>query len=827
MKENPLQVISNTRQYMYVPQPTPGGGLEDFYGGRDDEFIEHKKKLRRQVGHVQAYLERAERKVAVVKVELNPSALAKSHRPMNSLFVSSKSPHIGGGKIGSLLFQVTPKSLEWLEGKISNAEEVSNLTFNEKSGREKYKPTLARSEVGAIDRISLYDRESKINFSATDAINWISDNEIDKGYLIELFEYINPTGSGYQIDSSFNEELKRDLTEKLHRLGGGIVLSCASKDESNKKYLYLRVYKPQSFESKVDFNQFIKIRNRESFELDLDPERHDLIMRFLVDSPLIKKINLPPRLSKVSSSTTRTSKSVTLPQRQQEQNYPTVGLIDSGIRNEELKPWALGVSDAFELDECDPDHGSQVASLLIAAQCLNPDIDGIEDDGCLVYDIWTPIHKEKNSFNNNFEGISEFFDWLDFEIKAATDLGVRVFNFSINLRELVKDDSYSFAAMQLDRISEKHNVIFVVSAGNLEPIDFRAKWPSQYAITSDIDRLQQPAESVCSISVGALNPPGCDLNIHGTPTVYSRRGPGVGMGVKPDVVHYGGFSGISNINGLISLNSENKPLNEGGTSFSAPLIAKTLASIEHKLNKNVSRNTLICLLVHHSDFPRALDTKHIETSIKRRFVGFGTPCKSEDMLVTDEHTVTLVFEGRLKRSEVSEFEFMWPDSLVKNGKCRGTAVLTLVYDPVLNSNFGAEYCRVNVDSFLQQQKLDGGEWKYRKNCDSIWTTKIGKDAYYERSQIEHGLKWWPIKKYKKIIQRGVGESQNWRLKLSSTEREPGDFPENGIEFCAIITIQDHKKSSNTVFDELRHSLNTMGIEIKPIGIDSQIDIGVN
>ena len=254
------------------------------------------------------------------------------------------------------------------------------------------------------------------------------------------------------------------------------------------------------------------------------------------------------------------------------------------------------------------------------------------------------------------------------------------------------------------------------------------------------------------------------------------------MGVKPDVVHYGGFSSQTTVPGVLTLSSSNTIMNEGGTSFSAPLVAKTLATIEHKLNQQVSRNALISMLVHHSDFPKALNDKEITTSIKRRFVGFGSPTTSENMLVTDDHSITVLFEGKLSRSEVAEFEFQWPESLVNEGKCSGTATLTLAYDPVTNAKFGAEYCRVNVDSFLQQEKLEKNEWKYRKNCDSIWKIEVGKDAYYEKNQIEHGLKWWPIKKYKKIMKQGVGKSKNWRLKVPQQKESQVTFQQMELTF---------------------------------------------
>tara|TARA_Y100001956_G_C4126246_1_gene190239 strand:- start:435 stop:2918 length:2484 start_codon:yes stop_codon:yes gene_type:complete len=825
MKHNPLQVVLNSSDYIYKPDPNPGGSLEDFYGGRDDEFREHKASLERQIDHIQRHIKTSDKGVGTVKVELNPSALAKSHRPMRALFPAYKSPHIGGLNIGTLLFQVTPGSLDWLRTKVSGAELESRLVYDEHKRKMVYKPSSARSETGAVERISLYSSEEKLNFTADEAVEWFNNGQVSNGYLVELIEYVENRTSGYEVSENHIETLRADLKDRLLRLGAGVIVSQASLDHDNSNILYVRLYKGQGLDSVIDFNNVVI--NRERNELfDLDPLRHELLLSVLVDSPLIKKITLPPMISRSDLSSSIDSRNVVIPSRISGNDYPLVGIIDSGVNNPALSVWKLETSKGFSDSDCDPDHGSQVASLLVAGKILNPQLENIEDDGCLIYDIWTPIHSERNTFSDNFDGLGDFFDWLDIEVKQARAKGVRIFNFSINFKELVKDDTYSFAASQIDRISKKHDVIFVISAGNLGTLDFRAKWPSQLAITSDIDRIQQPAEAVSAITVGAINPPGYDEHIHGTPTVYSRRGPGVAMGVKPDVVHYGGFSSQTAVPGVLTLNSSNVIMNEGGTSFSAPFIAKILASVEHKLNKQVSRNALISMLIHHTDFPSVLNNKEITTSIKRRFVGFGAPTTSDHMLVTDDHSITVLFEGKLNRSEVAEFEFQWPESLVNEGKCSGLATLTLAYDPVTSLKFGAEYCRINIDSFLQQEKLERGEWKYRKNCDSIWKTEVGKDAYYEKNQIEHGLKWWPVKKYKKIMKQGVGKSKNWRLKITSTEREPGDFPSYGIGFCVIMTIEDYKKQSSKIFDEVKQSLSATGVDVKAIHVTSQVDVEV-
>ena len=149
-----------------------------------------------------------------------------------------------------------------------------------------------------------------------------------------------------------------------------------------------------------------------------------------------------------------------------------------------------------------------------------------------------------------------------------------------------------------------------------------------------------------------------------------------------------------------------------------------------------------------------------------------------------------------------------------------------MYDPVTEPKFGGEYCRVNVDAVLQQEKYErrDDKWVFRKKCKSIWEDRVGKDVNYEKTQIEHGLKWWPIKKHQFTSDRGVGESRNWRLKITSVERAAGDFPVDGINFCAVLSIQDHKGLSSDLFNELRQSLISEGVELNAIQVLQDVSI---
>ncbi|QZQ51153.1 S8 family peptidase [Erwinia persicina] len=832
-RNNPVQVILNSEQYKNTPQRRAMGNNTDFYADRDDAFKKHKRNLLDEVGNVRSQLNRSGHDLGLVKVELNPQALAKSHRPVDSLFPGSKAPVVGALGIGELLIQVTDKNLVHLYNKIDGAEEYTKKVYDEKLRKNVNKPSEAKSETGAIDRISFYGSEEKIAFSAEDSAAWHADkDEGFAGYQVELVDFRPVDARLFTVTSDAISSMKRSLREQLKMLGAGVYATKMSRYPSSSEAIMIQLLRPDSgHDFKVDFDKRLELNFLPS-DVDNSSKRHRLLLSVLSASPVVKRISLLPKISRANPSHSPVELDFSMPVRTEGEDYPRVGVIDSGIHDAELAQWCVEVSDGFEAEDCDPNHGSQVASLLVCGGMLNPELPQVDDDGCLLYDIWIPVHNSKsNTFTSYFSDPGDFFDWLDIEVGDAVAKGFRIFNFSLNFREFVRDDSYSFAATQIDRISKKYDVLFVISSGNLRPIDFRGPWASRPAALhfSDVDRLSQPAEAVSAITVGAVNPPGCDISVHGAPTVYTRRGPGVAMGVKPDVIHYGGYSLKTGRTGLVSIDGSGELVEEAGTSFSAPLVSKILAGLDQRTAGKLSRNSLAAMLVHHSDLTPPLRDKSVDISSARRFAGFGMPLTSRDMLHSDDSSITLVLSGSLKRSEVLEFDFNWPRSLTtEGGKCHGKATLTIAYDPVINQNYGAEYCRVNVDAVLQQFKRDSqtNEWAYRKNCQSVWDVRLGKDVNYEKSQIDFGLKWWPVKKYafETKTKAGVGASDQWRLKISSIERTPGEFPDEEVGFTALLTIEDTQNRTNDLFNEVRQELSAYGIEFEDITVTQHLNI---
>ena len=115
------------------------------------------------------------------------------------------------------------------------------------------------------------------------------------------------------------------------------------------------------------------------------------------------------------------------------------------------------------------------------------------------------------------------------------------------------------------------------------------------------DGLLMPAEKVSNVSVAALNPPGMPNAVSHAPARYSRRGPGLRAGVKPDLAHFGGSGSPQTPvgHGLFSIKPDGSTCDGCGTSYATPLVAKTAAVLDQSIEGEVSRETLIGLLLHH------------------------------------------------------------------------------------------------------------------------------------------------------------------------------------------------------------------------------------
>jgi hypothetical protein len=797
MPHNPIQIVLNAQDYVRRSDINPGGQNKDFFEGRNAAFAQHRSQIAGNLTEIKkTFTYRSNDEVIYAKVELQTAAWAKSHRPIQKLFPPRYQAYVGGAELGSMVVELTPADIPRIISAVNAAEELVKES-EDKNGKLKLKPTRSRSEVGAIKSIRAYTISDRRQFSLEQATKWLADPRTGSAYYVETF--VSPQS----IKNRASIELKDRGTKALAEFEKGL------------RSLNLPIDITTVSENWTDTSIYIvKIRNDIASDYNLSVSVNSKLLAFLDNEQIVKSILLPPILQ-TSRIKGEPSASPNISPPEIDRSYPIVGIVDSGVSKfSALGTWSSGASDYINEDSQDVSHGTFIAGLICAADELNTHAI-FQETKCRFFDLGLHPTAEGQYANYYPRGFIDFLEQLDAEIPSAKERGVRVFNMSLAITTPIADNGYSLFANILDEIADKHDIIFVLPAGNLDEAQIRDEWPTDpneamsmlatYRFSGQ-DRIFQPADSIRALVIGALDP---QLeNGKFQPSRYTRRGPGPALGAKPDLAHIGGR--FHNKSGLRSLSPDGSGIESCGTSYSSPLVAKCVAAVDHAIQGSISREALTALVIHHAFTPAGLDIPLLKP-IAKDFIGAGIPRPAIETLLVSDHEITLVFNGILQGGHELNFQFAWPTSLVdKSGRCSGNVSLTLVYRPPVDRSFGGEFVRINLDAYLRQEVIDKktGEVTFKGRLKDEGAKRLEKEL------VKHGAKWWPVKTLKSKF-KNIGHSSQWRLVIDPLARSEFVMPEDGIPFSAILTIAD-ESGTKPVFNEMRLQLQNSGATISDI-----------
>lgn len=821
MANEPVQVVTNP-QHLRGPRITtpPVGAGDDFFAGNDAGFAQHRDALVAKLDEIERIV--ASPKWATVNgdlahvlVQMRSKAIAKSHRPQQSVFRPRIAPHVGTARIGEPIFAVTRASLAKIRAKVSSAPLDVPERLNRRSGELEPNPSRLRCEVSAIADLLFWRDADKREFSSAEAAEWLGQAGTGGRYLVELF----PTASTTVAPDLKEAEsfARRALIESLRPLsvdarataqlglGAGPHVSIGLLPDGSRSHLELGIGVPVGTEVAPT-----------PASLSAPANRHQALLDVLDASTLVRSVELPPLpLPRASEGANVGSEPVEPPLRGVGA-YPIVGVIDGGV-SDYVRNWMVDRWGQLSPDDTDTSHGTFIAGLLIAAGVFN---DYLSEtlSGCLIADL-DVLPEDPAGTGRSFAtyypgGIVDFFDEVEAAVKHfRAEHGVRIFNFSLNFTKPGRASHYSYAARRLDEIARTHDVVLVISAGNLSPVEQRPEWPANPAdalasVIGDRHALaNEPAESLFNISVAALNPPGLPGQVDLALARYSKRGPRLNGATKPDLASIGGSGSpdTSLLHGLSSWGSAGETRSAAGTSYAAPLVARALADLDSAIDGDVSRELLVALLVHYARVPDLMLHPAIRPSA-RSLVGFGVPAAVDDMLLRPDSEITLVVTSSVLPKERHELIFSWPQALVEGAKCRGSVSLTLVARPVLAYEHGDERVRVNIDAKLMQQQADGG---FKNALQPLNSVKSGPAPQSERELLLEQQKWQVVKAFGAHL-RGRGPSPVWKFQVDYLTRAGEDLPEIGVEFAAVITIADPNGVA-PVFQQMRQHLGTLGV----------------
>jgi len=484
----------------------------------------------------------------------------------------------------------------------------------------------------------------------------------------------------------------------------------------------------------------------------------------------------------------------------------SIGIIDGGIssKNKMLTPFVKAREQYVPAAYINESHATFIASTIQYGNRLN-NILSLDSPRFTFVDIVAIPNGDKNwgpTDTISEESLMEIIEEVMDKYASST----KIWNLSLGVESKICTGSMSDLGIFLDYIQDKYKVQIFVSSGNLNQPPLR-EWPAQ-ASMGERDRIISPADSVRAITVGSIalyDSPDSIVKSH-EPSPFSRRGPGANYIVKPDVVDYGGniarsFS-ISGL-GMKGLDVDGRVIEGNGTSYSTPRIVQKFASVYDEM---VEKDLLLAkaMIIHSARMNSRELLEQNQDNIK--YYGFGMPAiNATDILQCSEDEVTLVFKQKISSgTHLEMFDFPYPTSLIKNGKCFGEIGMTLAYNPVLDERYGREYCRINVDASFGIYKSEAnGKMKYAGQVplECTW------DERFEQSRVENGFKWSPIKSYyRKISNRGINAGDGWKIRIDITLRSGLVIPQQ--EFVLILTIKD--PSGHDIYSEIVNGLRERG-----------------
>ncbi|MDR1233493.1 MAG: S8 family serine peptidase, partial [Puniceicoccales bacterium] len=607
MANSPIQVVLNTNDFIADVENVGGGPSTDFFENQDAGFVDHRISLSQQLHEIrEMQLTNEFAPVSYAKITLRQSALAKSHRPSRAMFNPDIAPIIGAGDLGELFVELNPGSIDNVTTRMDRAE--TETRTKEYQGKEIANPSRIRSEIGAIDHISPHTKNDKRKFSVKEAIDWLSDPRSGGSYLVELFDD-PPAKKDWDTLSVSKRKLFSSFINGLESFDSGLFALKIRQDKGAAVLFGIKLEEGGTPVVQMFPVQSSAAKSSTRKPVNLNATLHAKLLEFLDKHPLVRRVTLPPIITTSNpSGSSRKGTTATMPSIDRNASYPRLCIVDGGV-SDVFGDWLIDRWGLISPDDKNEHHGSFIAGIAVLGKDLNGNEICKENNGCHIIDldILPSLH-----YDSYYSKPLEFFNELEIavqELKART--GVRVFNFSLNIEVHVTSSEYSIPAQILDKIAEDNDVIFVISAGNTHPSHIRKEWPLDPVevlktfVSTRNDSLKVPAESCRNISVSALNPPAVNGIVPYGLSNYSCRGVSSRTGLKPDLAHVGGSGTVHSTegHGLFSVNENGHIVDGCGTSYAAPNVAKTIASLENAIEGDVSRETLMALSVHNAIVP--------------------------------------------------------------------------------------------------------------------------------------------------------------------------------------------------------------------------------
>ena len=535
----------------------------------------------------------------------------------------------------------------------------------------------------------------------------------------------------------------------------------------------------------------------------------------------------------------------------------TVCVIDSGVTagNPFLRPVVREnllrsfLRNAPDNPSDEYGHGSGVASLA-AFHSLNPTA-GAQNSGR----VWIAGARILTA-ENKLEDDRLFSALLREVIEYFAPLGVKIFNLSVNIRNLSWNKNAkrthprrSWVARTIDELARKHDVVIIVSTGNIPPIDIREfqndgqPYPTYFA--NEEACILDPGQAALAVTIGSIAPTtlaegqvarATAIAMREQASPFTRCGPGIRKETKPDLIDYGGNylrddeGGQIRPNRALGVAVATHQLTpalryDSGTSFAAPRAAHKLALILGDLKTlgiAPSASLLKAFLVNSARCRiSGEELDEFQTAVGadqwRNVLGYGM---ADDVRATecDAHSVVLFYQGAIKPDTITFFDVPVPTNLREAGREIKRLTVTVSYGPEVQ-RWGLErylgtalkwrMFRGNIPrdevvlamSASDEDDNGGGDGAAAVAVDEAGVPKeLGFELGINRrsrGSIQHDVAQWNLHKPE-------FSANNYTLAIAAYEKWGRANPPD-VAFAVVVRLEETSQNAE-IYDEVRNAL---------------------
>lgn len=411
---------------------------------------------------------------------------------------------------------------------------------------------------------------------------------------------------------------------------------------------------------------------------------------------------------------------------------PTVCVVDSGVSpgnpflepvtREELVQSFLKSSPDHPYDE--NGHGSGVASLA-AYHSLD-----LSEGGTNTPRVWIASARVLTA-DNQIEDDRLFSKLLEEVVEEFAPKGIRIFNLSVadlarkwNQDEKRTQPRTSWTARTIDRLSREHDVIFVVSTGNIPTNEIRdyildgSPYPNY--LCDDDARILDPGQAGLGISVGSIaagtlvtSSPDTAIAHEFEPSPFTRSGPGIKGDIKPELVEFGGNLVRDEAPHSVRANASTNVVmathqltpavtHKFGTSFATPRVSHKLAVVLQELQglgiDHPNASLLKAFLINSASWRS--NTKGVADRLNEaqrdgalNVMGYGFPDSSR-ATDCDDYSILYYHQGEIAPNQTAFFRIPVPAVLTDSSDRKRLSVTVAHYPEVqkwgLENYFGVD-----------------------------------------------------------------------------------------------------------------------------------------